>query len=80
MTRFATMKESGASTSPAGSLNGRGWSGSCRLIAPKVSGTAAYPITVAEMMKPTSVCHPGNGKNMMQPITKLKTMLTSGTP
>src|SRR5829696_5075497 len=54
MTRFATMKEITASTSPAGSLKGRGWSGSWRLIAPKASGTTAYPITVAETMKPTS--------------------------
>jgi hypothetical protein len=80
MTRFATMKARTAVASPPGSSNGRGWSGSCRLSAPKASGTTAYPNTVAETMKPTSTCHPGNGRNMMQPIRKEKMILTRGTP
>jgi IPT/TIG domain len=37
-------------------------------------------ITVAEVMKETSFCHPGNGRKTIIPTPKAKRMLNQGTP
>ena len=37
-------------------------------------------ITVAEVMKETSFCQPGNGRKTIIPTPKAKRMLNQGTP
>ena len=44
------------------------------------SGPEANESTVAEVMKPTSCCQLGNGRNAIRPMTKARTSPTIGTP
>src|SRR5579884_1008026 len=80
MTRFATTKPNGASSHIAGSRNGRGRSGSCSRSAGSAAAAMQYDIEDAAVMKPISVCQPGNGRKTTIPIAKLRIVETIGMP
>jgi len=75
----AEMNETGASTGPQGRRYGRSASGFWWRRAPRASGAPAYIRTVAEVMKPTRLCQPGNGRKSKRPIRKVKTSPKTGT-
>ena len=73
------MNEAGAQNQPARRRNGRRQSGFWWRRAPRASGAPAYMSTVAEVMKPTSFCQPGKGRNSSSPIRKAKMSPKKGT-
>src|SRR3954452_13826087 len=77
---LAATNVPGASNDAAGSLNGRGRSGSCRLSAPSASGAIAYTATAAAEMNPTSCCQPGKGRRITNPQTNENAIAKKGVP
>src|SRR5512133_2951724 len=77
---LAATNVAGASNDAAASLKGLGRSGSWRLRAPSASGAIAYTATAAAEMKPTSCCHPGNGRRITRPQRNENEIARNGVP
>ena len=60
--------------------NRRRRSGSCLRSAASTSGPDPNDRTVAEVMNPTSCCHPGKGRKKISPTTKASAIEIRGTP
>ena len=69
MIRFAAQKARNGITCPPGTRNGRSCVGDRLRSAASTSGPDAKDSTVAEVMKPTSCCQLGNGRNTISPTT-----------
>ena len=80
MIRFAAQNARIGIVCPPGTRNGRSRSGSRRRSAPSTNGPEANDSTVADVMKPTSCCQLGNGRNTMRPTTNATISEISGTP
>src|SRR3954469_8369894 len=75
----AIANATGQRISAIGSRNGGSVSGSCLRNTPSESGAPAYISTDALVISPASDCQDGNGRKLMQPVTKAAISPTHGT-